>query len=78
VLASNILVRTKDMECTSPSSYFILFFYFLFIYSHVHTLFGPFLAPPLHVLSVPLTPPHFQGEPILLLSLILLKRRHKQ
>jgi hypothetical protein len=42
----------------------------LFIYSHVHTLFGSF-PPPTALL------PHFKAEPVLPLSLILLKRRHK-
>jgi hypothetical protein len=47
----------------------------LFIYSHVHTLFGSFLpsAPSPTLLSLP----RFQAEPVLPLSLILLKRRHK-
>jgi hypothetical protein len=48
------------------------FLNFLFIYSHVHTLFGPFLTPALYLLPFPFTPPHFQAEPV-----ILLKRRHK-
>jgi hypothetical protein len=46
---------------------------FLFIYSHVHTLFGPFLLPAPCPLPLSLTPPHFQAEPGLPLSLILLK-----
>jgi hypothetical protein len=51
-------------------------FFSLFIYSHVYILFGSFLSPaPLHQPLVP--PPHFQAEPVLLLSLILLKRSHK-
>jgi hypothetical protein len=58
---------------------FILFLYtFLFIYSYVHALFGPFLSPTSHPLSLPLTPPRFQAESVLPLSLILLKRKHKQ
>jgi hypothetical protein len=47
---------------------------FLFIYSPVHTLLGPFLPLP----SPPACPPHFQAEPVLPFSPILLKRRHKQ
>jgi hypothetical protein len=55
------------------------FFNFLFIYSHVHTLFEPFLPPALHPFPLsPIHPPCFQAEPVLPLSLILLKRRHKQ
>jgi hypothetical protein len=38
----------------------------------VHTLFEPFLSP-----SSLLPTTHFQAEPVLPLSLILLKRRHK-
>jgi hypothetical protein len=34
----------------------ILFIYFLFIYSYVHTLFGPYLLPSLHPLSLPPLP----------------------
>jgi hypothetical protein len=48
---------------------------FLFIYSHVHTLFGPFLPSAPHSLPLPLTLPRFQGDPVLPLSLIFLKRR---
>jgi hypothetical protein len=53
-------------------------FFFLFIYSHVHTLLGSFLPPALrpHPLSSS-PPPRFQAEHVLLLPLILLKRRHK-
>jgi hypothetical protein len=52
-------------------------FFFLFIYSHVHTLLGNFsillpLPPPF-----PLSPPQFQAGPVLPLWLILLKKRHK-
>jgi hypothetical protein len=55
--------------CTS----FCYFNFLLFIYSHVHTLFESFLPP------APLPHPllHFQAEPVLPLSLILLERRHK-
>jgi hypothetical protein len=55
----------------------ILFFIFLFIYSHVHTLFESFLTPSLTSSVSPPTPPRFQADPVLPLSLILLKRRHK-
>jgi hypothetical protein len=58
---------------------FFFIYFFLFIYSHVHTLFWSFL-PPAPPPPPPLSPPHpprFQAEPVLLLSLILLKRRHK-
>jgi hypothetical protein len=53
---------------------------FLFIYSHVHTvLFGSFLPPDPYPPISPslLFPPPFQAEPVLPLSLILLKRKHK-
>jgi hypothetical protein len=55
----------------------IFTFFLLFIYSHVHRLFGSFLLP---IPSTHLLPPKargFQAEPVLPLSLILLKRRHK-
>jgi hypothetical protein len=54
-------------------------FFFLFIYSYVHTLFGPSL-PPVPPPAYPLSPhpPHFQAESILPFSPILLKRRHNQ
>jgi hypothetical protein len=52
-------------------------FFYLFIYSHEHTLFGSFLLPPpLHAPLLP-SPPQFQAGPVLALSLILLKKRHK-
>jgi hypothetical protein len=43
----------------------------------MHTLFGSFLpsAPLLYLL--PFSPPQFQAGPVLPLSLILLKKRHK-
>jgi hypothetical protein len=48
-------------------------FIFLFIYSHVHTLFGSILPPVPH----PIFPsPQFQAGPVLPSSLILLKKRH--
>jgi hypothetical protein len=51
-------------------------FFKLLTYSHVHILFGSFLpSAPYSPLS-PL-PRHFQAEPVLSLSLILLKKRHK-
>jgi hypothetical protein len=54
------------------------FLHFLFIYSYVHTFFGPFLSlTPTSSLSLH-CPPHFQAESVLPLSLILLKRKHKQ
>jgi hypothetical protein len=40
------------------------------MYSYVHALFGSFLPHPF-------LPPHFQAEPVLPFSLILLKKRHK-
>jgi hypothetical protein len=50
--------------------------FLLFIYSHVLISFGPFLPPaPLPHLLL-LFPPHFKAEPVLPLSLILLKKRH--
>jgi hypothetical protein len=62
-------------------TFFLLYtlplFFLLFIYSHVHTLFGSFLphAPPSPP-SLPF-PPQFQAGPVLPLSLILLKKRDK-
>jgi hypothetical protein len=55
---------------------FMVLSLFLFIYSNVHTLGEPFLPSTPNPLPISPTPPHFQAEPILSLSLILLKRRH--
>jgi hypothetical protein len=52
--------------------------FFLFIYSHVHTLFGPVLPTIPAPLPLPATTRRFQAEPDLPLPLILLKRRYKQ
>jgi hypothetical protein len=62
---------------TALLSLFMLFPFFLFIYSYVHTLLRSFLP------SFPSTcpsphPSRFQAEPVLPFSPILLKRRHKQ
>jgi hypothetical protein len=51
-----------------------LSYIFYSFFSHVHTLFGSFLPP---TPSPTLSAPRFQAEPVLPLSLILLKRRHK-
>jgi hypothetical protein len=61
-------------------SIWIFFFFkiFLFICSHVHTLFGPFLPSAPHPLSLPSIPTCFQAEPALPFSPVLLKRRNKQ
>jgi hypothetical protein len=48
-------------------------FFSLFIYSYVHTLFGPFLPPAPHPIPIPSTPSHFQAEPVLPFSPMLLK-----
>jgi hypothetical protein len=54
--------------------YFMLLFYsFIHMCIYVWVISPPCPLPP----SPPLTPPHFQAEPVLSLSLILLKRRHK-
>jgi hypothetical protein len=50
---------------------------FLFIYSYVHIFLGHF-SPLSSTPSVSPNPPHFQAEPVLPLSLILLNSRHKQ
>jgi hypothetical protein len=54
-----------------------IYLFILFIYSHVCTLFGSFYPCPLPPPSLPL-PPHFQGEPVLCFSPVVLKSRHKQ
>jgi hypothetical protein len=64
-------------SCSEENNLFLcvyLFIYLLFIYSHVHTLFGSFL----HSFPLPHSYPHpsqFQAGPVLPLSLILLKKR---
>jgi hypothetical protein len=57
--------------------YLFIYLYLLFIYSHVHTLFGSFLPPAPFPHALLPSPPQFQAVPILSLSLILLKKRHK-
>jgi hypothetical protein len=54
-----------------------LFIYLLFIYSHVHTLFGSFFPPSSPVPPSPPFSPQFQAGLVLLLSLVLLKKRDK-
>jgi hypothetical protein len=49
----------------------------LFFFSYVRTMLGPFL-PPAPDPSVFPSPPHFQSEPILPFSPILLKSRQKK
>jgi hypothetical protein len=69
---------TKEMDCNlnrPPKKWENIFF--SFIYSHVHTLFGPLLPPALHPLSPCPKPPRFQTELVLPSSPILLKRKHK-
>jgi hypothetical protein len=56
-------------------SLYIVLFFLLLIYSHVCTWFGSFSPCPL-LSPLPRYLPHFHAEPILPLSLILLKRRH--
>jgi hypothetical protein len=48
--------------------------YIYFIYSYVHKLFEPFLP----LVHYPLPTPHFQAEPVLPSSPILMKKRHNQ
>jgi hypothetical protein len=50
----------------------LFFFLFIFVYSHVHTLFGSLLPPISH--RLPLSPilPHFQAESVLPFKLFLL------
>jgi hypothetical protein len=71
----DILIFSRVISCTVI---IIFIFYcfstkqFLFIYSHVHTLFGPFLPPAPYPLPLPFSPSHFQAEPVLPYSPILL------
>jgi hypothetical protein len=68
---AGLLARKDNQQEMSPLLLKLLsitlfsFFLKLLIYSHVHTLFRSFLPPP---------SPHFQAEPVLPLSLILLKK----
>jgi hypothetical protein len=79
----NALYLGNQVICFLPfktfSTYLIfLFFCFFNLFIHyVHTLFGPFLPHLPYPLSLP-PPSRFQAEPILPLSPILLKGRHKQ
>jgi hypothetical protein len=52
------------------------FFYYSFIHMCIHCL-GHFYPLPTSPTLSPLTLPHFQAEPVLPLSLILLKKKHK-
>jgi hypothetical protein len=77
-LASLALFTIQSQVLKKEAAGSLRSFFFLFIYSHVHTLFGPFLPPcPLPPLCPP-TPSRFQAEPVLPFSPVLLKRRHKQ
>jgi hypothetical protein len=51
-------------------------FFYSFIHMCIHCL-GHYFPQPLHPHPLLPNPPHFQAEPVLPLSLILLKRRHK-
>jgi hypothetical protein len=51
-----------------------MFFIHLFTYAYIVWVIS--LPCPCHH-PIPTNPPHFQAAPVLLLSLILLKRRHK-
>jgi hypothetical protein len=67
----------KQIEI-SVHKVFPVFLKFLFIYSHVHTLIGPFFPATPCCLPLHPNPPCFQVESVLPLSLILLKRKPKQ
>jgi hypothetical protein len=69
------LIKFSLLTLQIPTKYKAIFL--LFIYSHVHTLFGSFLPPA----SAPtLFPPPLplQAEPVLSFSSVPLKRRNKQ
>jgi hypothetical protein len=71
VAALSIVTKRVRGLGSSPTqvAVWLLFFYYSFIYVCIHCL-G-------HFSPSPLSPHHFQAEPVLLLSLILFKRRHK-
>jgi hypothetical protein len=52
------------------------YYYYSFIHMYVHFL-GHFSTLP-QLPPSPIHPPHFHAEPVLLLSLILFKKRHKR
>jgi hypothetical protein len=70
-LKSQILTLSLDWSILTFNLLWGAFTY-LFIYSHVYTLFGLFLHPAPYPV-----PPQFQADPVLPLSLILLKKKHK-
>jgi hypothetical protein len=74
------ILNAANADTERNSFYFTLCifnFLKLLIYSYVHTLFGSFLLPaPFPYPLFPYTP-QFQAGPVLPLSLILLKKRHK-
>jgi hypothetical protein len=47
---------SQNLDPTVEWAFFLSFFYFLFIYSYVHILFGSFLPPAPHPLPFPATP----------------------
>jgi hypothetical protein len=73
VLTTKEIIKDKPGE--GISIFYLTDFLLLFIYSHMRTLFGSFL----HLALLPKLspPPQFQAGPILPLSQILLKKRHK-
>jgi hypothetical protein len=76
----NATAKAKKMSSTMHAWQSLLpylHFIFLFIYSCVHALFGSFLHSPPLSHPFPLHPCQFKAGPVLPLSLILLKRRHK-
>jgi hypothetical protein len=60
-----------------PSVLSFFFLFFKFIYSHEHTFFRSFLHPAPLYHPLPSSPTQFQEGPVLPLSIILLKKRHK-
>jgi hypothetical protein len=63
----------KVVLAASDNAVFFFFYFYLFTCAYIALVISP---PDPHPHSLP-SPPHFQAEPVLPLSLILLKRRHK-
>jgi hypothetical protein len=74
--SSPIIFMNLDLEAGAPPWSGKILFIFIHLFTCAYIVWA--ISPPCPQPSFPLQPPHFQAEPVLPLTLILLKRRHKQ